>query len=347
MKKTFLSVGHIDKSYAFRQFCKYGHRLHSYRFRFVQCGYEAITRGPKPRIDSDILVVLFFFPYGYWDQNIEPPQYKGVYGNKAFYLKFRDYWRVINSRMARLYPGSTVCFVNSPRNIFQDRDKERTKRILSKANVCTPRSYSTRDPAAVLKLIERGTRLYVKVRYGSMSKGITYLNCERWLTDFTFQHGKLTPQRPDYGWASRDVTNDYRFLRKLLENDIIIEEEVPPFRVDQTAFYLRVVVCYGSAINTYVRYHPVGTLLKEIRSKYGNPRMLSKVPAPTMEQCKSEAVRATNVMGLNLAGVDVMFDPITGKPVVIELNAFPGFPEKLRPPLANSLISVLGKRRWR
>jgi glutathione synthase/RimK-type ligase-like ATP-grasp enzyme len=52
-------------------------------------------------------------------------------------------------------------------------------------------------------------------------------------------------------------------------------------------------------------------------------------------------------MGLNFAGVDILLDPDKQEPVVIELNAFPGFPKVRTFNLAKYLIREIGGRRWK
>ncbi|GAG51692.1 unnamed protein product, partial [marine sediment metagenome] len=75
---------------------------------------------------------------------------------------------------------------------------------------------------------------------------------------------------------------------------------------------------------------------------------LKGIRGELIKKAEKTAVRAAAALGLNFTGVDIMLDPYRQEAVVIELNAFPGFPKMRRFNLVRYLIAeIAARRRWR
>ncbi|MBA7485421.1 hypothetical protein ES707_20967 [subsurface metagenome] len=349
MNKTLLAIGDIGDWDSYAKFHKKRRLLKEHEFGFVAADYDAVLNDDLPAITSKTIVILLFFPFVYWDRHIEPRSYAGVYGNRRFYAKWKKFWRVVAGKLRRHYKGKKIHFVNSPENIPPERDKQLTKEILAAAHVPTPRSYRTTSTRTILRLLRQGKPLFIKVRYGSMGKGITYLEEQKWLTNFCFRGGRILNRHSDYGWRFRNVTGNERFLRQLLKEDVVIEEAVPRWLIRGVHFDLRALVFFGRILYMIPRSN-VGQNVTTNVSQGARPWTMSFLEGISEEligKARTTAVRATRALGLNFAGVDIMLDPHRQAPIVIELNAFPGFPKVRTFNLAKSLITEIGNRRWK
>jgi glutathione synthase/RimK-type ligase-like ATP-grasp enzyme len=61
-----------------------------------------------------------------------------------------------------------------------------------------PKRFNVKGVKDVLRLLDDGYKLFIKVRFGSMGKGITYLEKGRWMTNFRFRKGKIVSKKSDY-----------------------------------------------------------------------------------------------------------------------------------------------------
>lgn len=316
---------------------------------FVTADYDAVLNGDLPSVPSSTIIVLLFFPVVYWDRHIEPRTYSGVYGNRRFYAEFKRFWTMVAAKLQQHYGGRRIHYVNSPQNIPAERDKQLTKEILAAAHVPTTRWYRTTSTRTILRLLREGRQLFIKVRYGSMGKGVTYLEEQKWRTNFTFRAGRILNRHSDYGWRFRDVTGNEKFLRQLLKEDVVIEEAVPRWFIRGAHFDLRALVFFGRIVYMYPRSNTAQNVTTNVSQSAKSERMsfLGGIRKDLIRKARTTAVRAARALGLNFAGVDMMLDPRKQEPVVIELNAFPGFPKVRTFNLARSLMIEIGNRRWK
>ena len=66
-----------------------------------------------------------------------------------------------------------------------------------------------------------------------------------------------------------------------------------------------------------------------------------------LRKAENNARGAMKALGLNYAGVDIIFDANEKDIIVIEINTFPGFPKMKRFNLPRQIIKEIGKRRWK
>ena len=349
MNKTLLAVGDRKDWDSYLKFYRQRRFLSKCGCSFVTADYDAVLNGDLPEIPSETVIIFLFFPTVYWDRHIEPRSYPGVYGNRRFYAEFKRFWTMVAAKLRRRYGDKRIRFVNCPRNIPAERDKKLTREMLAAARVATPRSYRTTSTRTILRLLSEGTRLFIKVRYGSMGKGVTYLEERKWRTNFTFRAGRILNRHSDYGWKFRNVTGNENFLRELLKQDVVIEEAVPHWLIRGAHFDLRALVFFGKILYMFPRSNAAQNVTTNVSqgAKSQTMSFLSGIRKDLIRKAERTAVRAVRALGLNFAGVDIMLDPRRQLPVVIELNGFPGFPKVRRFDLAGSLMAEIGKRRWK
>lgn len=349
VSKTVLVLGDESDWDSYTKFFRELHRHHSKKTNWVTALYDNLEKNRMPAINSDTIIIYLFFPFKYWNKNIEYREYKGVYGNREFYHKFRDFWSDINRNLNNLYPNKNLYFINHPLRIAVDRDKELTKTMLSEAGIEVPQSFYTRDYKDILKIVnEENKKLFLKVRYGSMGKGITYMEKGRWVTNFRFKNNRIVSRHADHGWSFTDITNNSDFLKKLLTKDIIIEEAIDRYIIKERVFDLRIYVCFNEVLYIYPRTNKKDAVSTNI-SQGGageTQTFLKKIPENILKKSCRNALKAAKTVGVNTAGVDVIISKDLKHAYVVELNAFPGFPSTKRFNLSRRIIKKIEKKKW-
>jgi hypothetical protein len=346
---TILTIGDTPDFDSFQKFYRNRRCFPAQGFRFKSVDYTSLLAGRLPAVATRQLVAFLFFPFDYWDTYIEAKKDPAVYGNRTYYLKFKKFWTRVERILVKAYPDKTIRFVNHPSDLSLDRDKEKTKRVLARARVPVPRSYTTRDARKVLSLLEKGKRLYIKVRFGSMGKGITYLEKGRWLTNFRFRAGTIKSRKSDYGWTFRQATGNLPFLKQLLKQDIIVEEAIDPLVVRGRMLDLRLYVCFGKVLYIYPRSTAAGQVTTNIsQGARGEPqRYLKNIPDRVLKEASRQAVKAARAMRLRFTGIDIMPEADGKKVKVIEANTFPGFPKSRSYNLSKRIIACITAQSWK
>jgi hypothetical protein len=344
-KKTLLAIGDLKDFDTFRKFYKQRRFFRGSDIIFKSADYDSILEGKFPKVSTKEVIVFLFFPFEYWDKHIEPKHYRGVYGNRGFYSKFIKFWELMKEKVDESYADKKISYVNPPGNLAVDRDKEVTKSIVSKAGVMVPKKFGTRSVRAVVKLLNEGYKLFIKVRFGSMGKGVTYLEKGRWMTNFRFRDGKIVSKKSDYGWTFIDITGKKDFLSEILKKDVIVEEAINPLLVKGRKFDLRLYVFKGEVLYVYARSTDAEAVTTNIsQGAIGEgPSFVNSLPEKQLEFAKRNAVRAIKALGLNFGGVDIMLCSDHKSAMFIEINAFPGFPKVRRFNLSKFLIEEIVK----
>ena len=349
MNPTVLVLGDQLDWDSYKKFCKQLQKHHSKKLNWITATYDLLEKNELPLINSDTLIFFLFFPVAYWNKHIEKEGYKGIYGNVDFYNKFRIFWSEIYRSLKRFYPGKKLYFINHPLKIAIDRDKELTKTVLSEKGIAVPPSSYTRDYKDILEMVDQeDKKLFLKVRYGSMGKGITYIEKGNWKTNFRFEGGKIHSPRSDYGWTFVDITDNIEFLKEILTKDIVIEEAIDSYKLDDIIFDLRLYVFYNEVLYIYPRTNIKGAITANISQggKGRSTQFLKRFPENIIDRAIQSAIRTVRVMDVNFAGVDVMISKDLTV-YVIELNAFPGFTRARRFNLSKRIIQHMEKRKWK
>lgn len=326
--KIILVIGDNSDWESFLKFKKKRGIFKNKKIDFKTIDYDSIVKGKLPDIKSSNLLILLFFPMDYWNKKIEKNFVKGhIYGDKRCAEMFYSYLDEVKSIIDKKYDDKKISYVNSFEAVKIDRDKELTKKIIKKANVPVPKSYSTRKYGDIIELLNKGKKLYLKVNFGAMGKGITKLEKGKWLTNFIYRKGNIISRKSDYGWKFKDITVNKEFLKKLLKKELVIEEAINPYIIDNKIFDIRYYVVYGKIKHKMVRTAPAESVVTNITqggTKEGEHFL--RMPAKYLKAAEENAIKAAKALSLNLAGIDVMISK-RGIPYVLEAQSFPGFPK--------------------
>ncbi|MBW2989401.1 GNAT family N-acetyltransferase [Candidatus Woesearchaeota archaeon] len=325
--KTILVIGDDSDWESFLKFKKKREFFRKNKISFKAIGYSPVLKGKLPEIKNKDILIFLFFPLDYWNNRIEGNFVKGrVYGDRKCALMFYDYLDKVKGMIDDRYRGKRLSYVNSFGSVKVDRDKELTKKVIGKA-VPVPLGYPVRRYEDIEKLLSLGKRLYIKVNFGAMGKGITRLEKGKWVTNFLYRKGNIVSRKGDYGWKFNDITGRKNFLKKLLKKDVVVEEAIDPYVIRGKKFDIRYYVVYGKIKHRMIRSTSEGNVVTNITqggSKEGKAFM-RKIPKTFLKRAEKSAVEAARALRLNLAGIDVMISR-KGIPYVIEAQSFPGFP---------------------
>ena len=328
MKKTLLAIGDIERDILFRKyFCRNADILPSKGIYPKILSYKQIIDDPTliNDMDSEGVIVLFFFPYEYWDTHIETPY--EIYGNKIMGEKFEAFFNQIGSIIISRH-RCKISYINDPISIPLARDKKRSHDVLETNNVFCPKSHNNKTAEELMELVQQGTSIFLKARCGSLGKGISYLSRSRWCTNFKYEHEVLANHEQDKGWTMKEVPSEIGFLKQLLKHDVHIEEEIKTPKINGQKMDMRVFVIYQDPVLVYAKTTPLENI---ITNWYQGGRIeplsfLDQLPSKAIEMAKETAVKAANAYGLRYAGIDIIFSKDYEKAFVLEGNAFPGAP---------------------
>jgi len=307
--------------------------------------YFSLLANKLPEIKTKEIIIFPCFPFEYWDRYIEPKSYKGVYGPKSFVAKFSVFWKKVDKQLKNKYLNNNLRFINELNRLALDRDKEKVKSLVSKGGVSVPKKYTTRSSKEILKLLSSGKKLFIKVRYGSMGKGITYLENKRWSTNFRFRKGKIVSRKSDYGWSFINCTGNVAFLKELLKQEIIIEEAIDSLLVKGRKFDLRMYIYKNKVLYSYGRSTKKEAISTNIsQGAIGEKSSFEKIlPKKQLEKAKKQAIISLRSLGLKFGGVDMMLCSDRKNVKFIEVNTFPGFPRVRRFNLSKYLFREIIK----
>ncbi len=290
--------------------------------------YSTLLAGVYPKIYTDDILIMTFFPYNYWNDYIEIyDKDDRIYGDRYFGKDFKSFFEDMTARLRRYYKGHHLHFVNNPKNITIDRDKKKTKYLFLKNGIPTPKLFYFKNTGEVKKLLREGISFYVKPRYGAMGKGLTFLSKKRWASNFRFENNKIISECSDYGWIFENITGNTAFLRELIRRDFLFEEAIMPARAKRRRFDLRIYVVCGVVPYLYARSTKARGIVTNWTQggKLEDKKFLKNIPEDKISLAKQYAVKAAKVLGFNFAGVDVLFSKDYENVYVLELQSFPGF----------------------
>ena len=292
---------------------------------------------------SDPAIVYFDFPHRLWDRHVEHgPSLYGTkeYGSSIVNLAFR-----IADQFKTRFPRARA--VNHPLSIVSERDKLLAKALVREAGVPTVHSLD-RHLQSVLDALDDGSSVYVKVRFGSLSKGITFLSPGHWVTNFSYDGRRIDRYPSERSWPEREVTGDLHFLSLLLSQDVVVEKAVENPLSREFRLGLRVYSVYGVADR---RFAYASLARKGITSGASTglvDRFLSYddlgalLPSSSLDGALRLAERAASALHLSYAGIDILFEGDDFLPLFLEANSFPGTKNKSPSARKALLLSLYG-----
>ncbi|MBW2968401.1 hypothetical protein KY362_08025 [Candidatus Woesearchaeota archaeon] len=276
--------------------------------------------------------VMLTFPYVLWDRLVETG--KGLYGTAEFGCRIRNLAENITGVLEDRLPRAT--YVNHPMTMLLERDKKRAKQIVQEAGLQVTEDLP-KDARAVLDSVRNGRPVYIKVRYGSMGKGISYFGFDRdgrdrWTTNFMYDGGVIKNHPGDHDWTEIDITGDTGFLEQILREDVIVEKAVLNPKVDGTKFDMRAVLMYGdldpdNSCGRMVRGRSI-TNVSQGATELTLDDFGQYVPPEQIGLAADLIRKAAEALGLRYAGGDVLFEGEQYAPVFLEINSFPGPPTR-------------------
>jgi ribosomal protein S6--L-glutamate ligase len=192
--------------------------------------------------------------------------------------------------VVRQFETMGVYAVNDTRAIAESRDKMRSLQILAQAGIRVPASVLTRSPRGFRSAVEAvgGLPVVLKVLQGTQGRGVMLID------------------------APISLATVHETLQSL-EQDVIIQQ----FIAEGAGRDYRAFVIGNKVVAAMMRTAPEGEFRSNIHR--GGEGTLVKLP----KLFEKAAIRATRILGLEIAGVDLM-ESRKG-PMVLEVNSSPGF----------------------
>jgi len=294
--------------------------------------YKDALTDNLPDVNNPHLIILLFFPFQYWNKNIEVyDKDQRVYGDKDFGRDFAKFFMKLEKAIAKKYHDKKLEFVNPPEASVLDRDKEECKKFFKKHNFPIPKSYDLKSLKELEHILDRGISLYIKPRFGSMGKGISYISNGLLITNFLFRKGKVISHPYDYNWRFHEITRStdrIKFLKAMIARGFVFEEAIdPPIHKGRRSDF-RVYCIYGKVPYVYLRSTPAVSLVTnwsqggKIEQKRDFMKYISDA---NIKKVKSLARKVAHDLNMNFAGVDIIFSKDFKKIYVLEAHTFPGY----------------------
>jgi len=143
------------------------------------------------------------------------------------------------------------------------------------------------------------------------------------------------------------ITDNVEFLKELLTKDIVIEEAIDAYKLDNIIFDLRLYMFYDDVLYIFPRTNKKSAITANISQggKGRSTQFLKRFPKNVIDRAVKRGIRTIKGMDVNFAGVDVMISKDL-RVYVIELNTFPGFPKVSRFNLSKRIIQRIEDRKW-
>jgi len=338
MKKTLLVIGEkkvvkglsLDPSH--NAFVGHITRRASKGTAIVTINYKDVLTNELPDVHTPHLIILLFFPFQYWNKNIEVyDKDSRVYGDKDFGRDFKKFFLKLQKALAKKYRNKIIEYVNPLEASVLDRDKKECKKFFQKHKIPISRSYDVNSLKDIEQILDRGISLYIKPRFGSMGKGISYLSNGLLITNFLFQKGKVISHLYDYNWRFHEIarpSDRNKFLKAMITRGFIFEEAIdPPVHKGRRSDF-RIYCIYGKVRYYYMRSTPAVSLVTNWSQggKIEHKRKFSKyISVTNLKRVESLARRVARDLQMNYTGVDVIFSKDYKKIYVLEAHSFPAY----------------------
>lgn len=350
---TILNVGDQEDYDSFQKLDKESEFISHQGFDYRSVNYYNFLEGKIPDLATEKIIIFFFFPFEYWNKSIEYRTYSGMYGNRRFFHQFEYFCHNVTDAIKKHLQYKKVLLIDDPLMALQGRDKRTIMRKLAKECVAVPKQYRVKHIKDILKLLERGHKLYIKPSCGSMGKGISFLQFGDWQTNFGFKDNKIVSRKSDKGWKFHDITGNTTFLRNILKQNIYIEEGIEVLNIKGNKVDLRIYAFFNKIIYIYPRRNKIDEVTTNIsQGGVGDPALIDIIPERVIKKAEKTVLEGMKALNLYFAGIDIVIDSALQNTYIVDVNMYPGFPRRKTYNLSRAVITELkclnreGKLRW-
>jgi hypothetical protein len=293
--------------------------------------YEDLLAKKHISFKSDVLFVMFFFPYKFWDTYCEVDGSDVVYGvDRDVYNRFRRFWGRVEKTLNRVYPDKRIEYIIDPKMVYVDRDKILTHNLLEQEHIPVTTTIDARTIEEVLRHVTSKRGVFIKSRYGAEGKGITRIRSNEWTTNYAVKRHQPFNHQNGKRWPFVDVTGDKKFLRDLLSRDVIVEQEILCEKKPNIGkFDVRVHVVGGKVVHLFVRH--AGSQDVVTNWSQGGKVEHTATEILNLTQIKSAITvseASAKVLNSQFVGIDCMFDQDhPDQAIVVEAQCMCDFPK--------------------
>ena len=282
---------------------------------------------------NDIVNVMLFFPYKFWNENCEKED-GTLYGtSKEKYMLFKDFFTEKDEEIRQVLKNKEINYIIHPEYAPIDRDKKLTHKTLTNAGIPTTERVKYTDLEDLLEQLESYNGIFIKANYGAEGKGITILRKNEWKTNYKVTENGLANYGIHDKWYFTDITGKKELLEQLIYSEVIVEREIitPKIKkepINSNKFDMRLYVLANEVPHFFIR---VNERDKETTNYSQGARVIhhphTNLPEEKIKKYMEIAVKAAEAMHLNFVGIDLMFDQTLNNPVVVEAQCFTDFPD--------------------
>jgi len=288
---------------------------------------------------------MLFFPYSFWNNNIERYDYDNrIYGDQGFGKDFSKLFLGVDKILKTHYAKNNIRYINPPQSCILDRNKIATASLLRKNGIPTPKIYNIKNLDQLEKILDKTELIYVKPVFGSMGKGISVVTKKSCYTNYIFRGNRITSRPYDYNWNFVKISKKRRnaFLSILIKKRFLFEEGIKLPVVKGRRFDMRVYVIYNHVPCLFARSVPESNFITNWSQggRIEGENFIKKyIPTKKLEEIKNVAKKAARVTALNYAGIDIVLEGDSQNIYVLEVHSFPGYARKFN--LMKTLINQI------
>lgn len=254
---------------------------------------------------------------------LEPPVHQET-GFIAYHALCKEYIAQLE-QLARREKSENTHYLNEPQAIAHTLDKVKSKELLEGLPTTLLLSSSIGDFEALTDFLsgEKYSNVFVKPRFGSGAGGIMAFKYNKKRDDMVAY--TTLSAKGSYVYNTKRI-NRLVNLREIavlanavLQSGALVERWMLKDTLDAENYDLRVVCQFGKVEHIVVRSSKSAITNLHLNNKARSFDDL-KLPLPIIERINSLCVRATQLSGLQYAGVDMLIERDTQTPYIIEVN---------------------------
>ncbi|MCL2399525.1 MAG: STM4014 family protein [Defluviitaleaceae bacterium] len=252
---------------------------------------------------------------------LDPPVYNNpnitdIYSEIAPYISF---WK-------RIGQASDIRCLNSIDSIINTLDKQTCKSILMEAGIpCTPLLPQVSSIESLRKMLLQLELpgAFIKPRWGSGAAGVLAYRLpsrgrpELLCTSAKMLNGQLMNTKHLYTLSSSKAIEE--IVNQILSQDTVIEKWLPKAKFRGRYFDLRILYQFDKIVYTIAR-QSTGVITNLHLNN--SPMEVSFLPTRTLDEIAVLCGKAAKLFpGLRVSGMDILLEPGTYTPYIIEINA--------------------------